>query len=187
MFSLSIARVHMQSNRTHLSIASLSIASVFLTMSASVAQQPATPIQSTPKLPACTSSMIVGTWYAAFGYGSPIYGTAQNNGFACPLNVAANGAITSGTCILGSAMTVSPVPSGAVAIDKSCHVVGSITFGYCNPGRSCINSWEMSVSLWRSADGSRLTGTQVLNCPKCKSIEDPAVTWVSPFEMILGQ
>jgi hypothetical protein len=121
----------MQSNRAY-----LSIASVFLTVSAALAQQPATTAQSPPKLPTCTPSMIVGTWYAAFGYGTPIYGTAQNNGFACPLNIAANGTITSGTCILGSAMTVSPVPSGAVTIDRSCHVAGSITFGYCNP-RSC--------------------------------------------------
>jgi hypothetical protein len=92
----------MQSNRAY-----LSIASVFLTVSAALAQQPATTAQSPPKLPTCTPSMIVGTWYAAFGYGTPIYGTAQNNGFACPLNIAANGTITSGTCILGSAMTVS--------------------------------------------------------------------------------
>jgi hypothetical protein len=139
------------------------------------------------RLPACDPSMIVGTWQAAFAYGTPIYGTAQNNGFSCPLNVAANGTITSGTCILGSGITVSPVPSGMVTIDRSCHVAGSITFGYCNPGRSCVNSWQMSVSLWRSADGSRLTGTQVLTCPKCKSVQDQAVTWVSPFEMIAGQ
>jgi hypothetical protein len=139
------------------------------------------------RLPACDPSMIVGTWQAAFAYGTPIYGTAQNNGFSCPLNVAADGTITSGTCILGSGITVSPVPSGVVTIDKACHVAGSITFGYCNPGRSCVNHWQMAVSLWRSADGSRLTGTQVLTCPKCKSLQDPAVTWVSPFEMIAGQ
>ena len=81
---------------------------------------------------------------------------------------------------------MSPLPSGAMSIDNACHVVGSITFGYCNPGRSCVNSWQMTVSLWRSGDGSRLTGTQVLTCPRCKSVQEP-VTWVSPFEMVAGQ
>jgi hypothetical protein len=167
----------------------LSVASMLqgMPVSTSFAQQPEPAARAGVRLPSCDPSMIVGTWQAAFGYGTPLYGTAQNNGFSCPLNVAANGTITSGTCIVGSGVTVSPVPSGAVTIDKSCHVAGSITFGYCNPGRSCVNSWQMSVSLWRSADGSRLTGTQVLTCPKCKSVQDPAVTWVSPFEMIAGQ
>jgi hypothetical protein len=170
-------------------IRTLSIASVLSNLSASMAFAQTTGPTASPgmKLPACTPSMIVGTWQAAFGYGTPFYGTAQNNGFACPLNIAANGTVTSGPCILGSGMTVSPAPSGTLAIDKACHVVGSITFGYCNPGRSCVNSWQMSVSLWRSVDGSRLTGTQVLTCPKCKGDADPAVTWVSPFEMVAGQ
>jgi hypothetical protein len=167
----------------------LSFASVFwaLWVATALAQQPAQTDNPGVKLPNCTASMIVGTWQAAFGYGSPLYGTAQNNGFYCPLNIAANGAVTSGTCVLGSGMTVSPVPSGVLTIDNKCHVVGSLTFGYCNPPRSCVNSWQMAVSLWRSADGSRLSGMQVLTCPKCKSIQDPAVTWVSPFEMIAGQ
>jgi hypothetical protein len=78
--------------------------------------------------------------HAAFGYGTPVYGTAQNNGFACPLTIAPNGTINSGACIVGSTMTVSSPPSGILTIDKSCHGVGLITFGYCNPGRSCINS-----------------------------------------------
>jgi hypothetical protein len=84
-------------------------------------------------------------------------------------------------------VTVSPVPAGTLTIDNKCHVAGVLTFGYCNPGRSCINAWQMSVSLWRSADGSRLTGTQVLTCPKCKTLQDPAVSWVSPFEMVGGE
>jgi hypothetical protein len=170
-------------------IRTLSVGSVLSTLLTSMAfpQQPDPAASPGMKLPTCTPSMIVGTWQAAFGYGTPLYGTAQNNGFSCALNIAGNGTVTSGPCILGSGMTVSPAPSGALAIDRACHVVGSITFGYCNPGRSCINSWQMSVSLWRSFDGSRLTGTQVLTCPKCKSIEDTAVTWVSPFEMVAGQ
>ena len=170
-------------------VRALSVSSVgfALLISVALAQQPAQTGSPGVKLPACSPAMIIGTWQAAFGYGTPLYGTAQNNGFSCPLNVATDGTITSGTCILGSGITVSPVPSGTVTIDRSCHVAGSITFGYCNPGRSCVNHWQMSVSLWRSADGSRLTGTQVLTCPKCKSVQDQAVTWVSPFEMIAGQ
>jgi len=170
-------------------IRALSISSVGLGLwvSVALAQQPAPSDSPGVRLPVCSLSMIVGTWQAAFAYGTPIYGTAQNNGFSCPLNVAANGTVTSGPCVLGSAMTVSPLPSGVLTIDNKCHVAGSLTFGYCNPGRSCVNGWQMSVSLWRSADGSRLTGTQVLTCPKCKSIQDPTVTWVSPFEMIAGE
>jgi hypothetical protein len=167
----------------------LSLASILsaLWVATALAQQPAQTDNPGMRLPNCTASMIVGTWQAAFGYGSPLYGTAQNNGFYCPLNIAANGTVTSGNCVLGSGMTVSPVPSGVLTIDNKCHVVGSLTFGYCNPPRSCVNSWQMAVSLWRSADGSRLSGMQVLTCPKCKSLQDPAVTWVSPFEMIAGQ
>ncbi len=170
-------------------IRALSVSSVGLglLMSVAFAQQQSPTERPGVRLPACSSSMIIGTWQAAFGYGTPIYGTAQNNGFSCPLNIAADGTVTSGTCILGSGMTVSPAPSGVLTIDNKCHVAGSLTFGYCNPGRSCVPGWHMSVSLWRSVDGSRLTGTQVLTCPKCKSVEDPAVTWVSPFEMIAGQ
>src|SRR5258708_23139448 len=114
----------------------LTIASIVsgLLVSASFAQQPEPIANTGVKLPTCSAAMIVGTWQAAFGYGSPLYGTAQNNGFSCPLNIAANGTITSGPCVLGSAMTVSPVPSGVVTIDNKCHVARSITFGYCNPG-----------------------------------------------------
>jgi hypothetical protein len=157
-----------------------------LLVSTAFAQQPASIANQGTKLPACSPSMIVGTWQAVFGYGTPLHGTAQNNGFSCPLDVAANGTITSGACILGSGVTVSPSPSGMLTIDTACHVVGSIRFGYCNPGRSCVNEWQMTVSLWRSADGSRLSGTQVLTCPKCTSVRGP-ITWVSPFEMVAGQ
>jgi hypothetical protein len=170
-------------------VRALSVSSIglVLLMSGASAQQTAQTATPGLKLPACTTAMIVGTWQAAFGYGTPVYGTGQNNGFSCPLHVAANGTVTSGTFILGSGVTVSPVPAGTLTIDNKCHVAGVLTFGYCNPGRSCINAWQMSVSLWRSADGSRLTGTQVLTCPKCKTLQDPAVSWVSPFEMVGGE
>ena len=93
----------------------LSFAFLILGMLApAAAQQPAlTPVAVQPSgssLPRCNTSMIVGTWQAAFGYGAPIYGTAQNNGFSCPLSIAADGKVTAGQCTLGSSITVSPLP-----------------------------------------------------------------------------
>ena len=76
---------------------------------------------------------------------------------------------------------------GVLTIDNKCHVAGSLTFRSATPAVPASPGGAESVSLWRSADGSRLTGTQVLTCPKCKSVQDPAVTWVSPFEIIAGQ
>ena len=112
----------MHSNRLELLTTTL-----LLLGSSAFAQQPTA--QPPLMLPTCTPSMIVGTWHAAFGYGTPVYGTAQNNGFACPLTIAPNGTINSGACIVGSTMTVSSPPSGTLTIDRSCHVVGLITFG----------------------------------------------------------
>ena len=91
-------------------IRALSVSSVGLAllMSVAFAQQQVPTDRPGVRLPACSSSMIIGTWQAAFGYGTPIYGTAQNNGFSCPLTIAADGTVTSGTCVLGSGMTVSP-------------------------------------------------------------------------------
>jgi hypothetical protein len=37
------------------------------------------------------------------------------------------------------------------------------------------------------ADLAIETGTQVLTCPKCRSLENSAVTWVYPFEMVASQ
>jgi hypothetical protein len=77
-----------------------------LLVSMAFAQQPDSTADRGVKFPTCTPSMIVGTWQGAFAYGTPFYGTAQNNGFSCPLNIAANG-----TSLLAYVSSAARLPS----------------------------------------------------------------------------
>jgi hypothetical protein len=78
-------------------------------------------------------------------------------------------------------------------IDHTCHVVGSIAFALCNQNdRPCSGQTdftiESSFSLWRSRDGSRLSGFQLWSCSRegkgCGHTPPPNVL---PFELIEGQ
>jgi hypothetical protein len=65
-----------------------------------------------------------------------------------------NGSITSGACTFPTDVFTISI-SGALTIDRACHVVGSMTFSL---GDQTIQG---PVSLWRSVDGSRLSGFAV--------------------------
>jgi hypothetical protein len=133
------------------------IASIFLGPSVAVAQQPALPLLSKSKLAACTQSMIAGTWQAVFNSFVP------NTVFACPITISTNGTVTPGTCTFGPPelpyVLVQP-PSGTLTIDRACHVTGSISYSFSSSSLPNNISAALVPSLWRSADGSRLTGTQ---------------------------
>jgi hypothetical protein len=146
------------------------IATMFLGLSSAVAQQRATTSQLAPKLPACSQSMLVGTWQAVFngglGYGS---------NFVCPISISSSGTLTAGTCTFFSGATATQLPSGSLIIDRACHVTGFINYTYES------NPIQLSVSLWRSADGSRLSGFSELCGVSCATNPEYAI----PFEMIL--
>jgi hypothetical protein len=138
------------------------------------------------RLPACTQSMIVGTWQAYF----------SNYGIACPITIAANGAITVGTCEHGSLVALLHPPAGSLTINRSCHVTGSITYSVCNSTCAanyvctpdCVNnqvSVQVTPSLWRSGDGTRLSGTALNAC----TVIGPACigSYIYPMEFIDGQ
>jgi hypothetical protein len=159
-----------------LSRAIVTVASILLAVSTAFAAE--------TRLPACSQSMIVGTWQAYF------------SSFACPVNIAANGSITAGTCETGSQIAVPHPPAGYLTINRSCRVTGSITYsvcysncanGVCTP--DCVNlqaSMQLTPSLWRSGDGTRLSGTALYACtvvsPDCIG-----GSWVTPLEFIDGQ
>jgi hypothetical protein len=140
-----------------------------LGLSASHAQTPTNP---GPRLPPCSQSMIVGTWQALFvpgpsnplAPGFPIYPI-----FACPVSISTDGSLGTGDCTLNDNFTLTQQPSGKLTIDRTCHVVGSITYSICNQingACSAQNDYviQTSVSLWRSRDGSRLSGFQSWSC-----------------------
>jgi hypothetical protein len=127
-----------------------------LLMSTALAQQPQA-AKPGVKVPACSQAMIVRTWQAAFTSVAPL----NFRVFACPITIAANGAVSPGNCTTPDAgMTVTP-PSGTLTIDSVCHVTGAINYAVVEKGSSYSSySALISVSLWRSTDGSRLSGFQ---------------------------
>jgi hypothetical protein len=168
--------VSVQHGRDTLNRVVASIASIFFAGAAAFAQ-PA------PKVPACSQSMIVGTWQAVFSQlaVNPLQG---NLGFACPIGIAPNGTLTPGDCILSASQAIIAPVSGTLTIDRTCHVVGSITYTLKN-AMGVTLPVQLSVSAWRSADGSRLSGHVAVNLT-CGS--SPCVNnYISPFELVAGQ
>jgi hypothetical protein len=114
-------------------------------------------------LPACYQSMIAGTWQALFE--NVFLGYTM----ACTISVSSTGAISNSVCSIGGALrpgdanwTLTQPPSGALTINHACHVVGSINYIVC-ASQPCSNPNQLKniqtlPSLWRSRDGSRLSG-----------------------------
>jgi hypothetical protein len=133
------------------------------------------------KLPACSQSMIIATtWQAVFNQYSGLFA------FACPINIASNGTLTSGTCTFPAGQSIVTSPSGTLTIDRTCHVVGSVAFSTCrtsNCASNTLNS-KISVSLWRSEDGTRISGMQQFSNCDSSSVCDPAPDAVGTFELV---
>jgi hypothetical protein len=81
-----------------------------------------------------------------------------------------------------------------LTIDRSCHVTGSITYtncgaGYGNGTPDCVNnqqSYQAKLSLWRSGDGTRLSGSALTACTvglDCGLIG----SYIAPMEFVVGQ
>ena len=146
-----------------------------LLMSAACAQQPET-AKPGVKVPACTQSMIVGTWQAVFTSVAPLTFRV----FACPIDIAANGTFDPGNCTTpDTAMTVTP-PTETWTIDRRCHVTGTINYVVAErPSSYSSYSAQLSVSLWRSIDGSKLSGSQRWTVRRA--------SYFFPFELVAGQ
>jgi hypothetical protein len=164
--------VSVQHGRDTLNRVVASIASIFFAGAAAFAQ-PA------PKVPACSQSMIVGTFNQLAV--NPLQG---NLGFACPISIGANGTLAPGDCILSASQSIIAPVSGTLTIDRTCHVVGSITYTLKN-AMGVTLPVQLSVSAWRSADGSRLSGhvTVNLTCGSAPCLNN----YISPFELVASQ
>jgi len=155
-----------------------SVASFAFGLSAAFAQQSAQTANSGVQLPTCSQSMITGIWQANF------YLAQVNHGFSCPIGVSSDGKLSFGNCTTAKNMTITQAPSGTLKIDQTCHVVGSITYDFSDDQWGGGTAQE-SLSLWRSLDGSRLSGTRHFVC--CNGIGAIPQDWVVPFELIAGQ
>jgi hypothetical protein len=127
----------------------------------------ATALSAGVKLPTCSQSMLEGTWQVYFTFG-----------FVCPVAIASHGSVSSGTCSIPPSTTFSlpQPPSGLLTIDRSCHVTGTISYSYLDPD----NGWgppavslQLIMTLWRSADGSRLSGSALLSGPNYQPVYVP--------------
>ena len=146
-----------------------------LLVSATSAQQPET-AKPVVKFPPCAQSMIVGTWEAVFTSVAPLTFRV----FACPIGIGATGTLAAGNCTTpDTAMTVTP-PTGTLTIDRACHVTGTISYVVTErPSSYSSYTAQISVSLWRSIDGSKLSGSQRWTVR--------GSSYVFPFELIAGQ
>jgi hypothetical protein len=154
-----------------------SVASILfgILISAAAAQQPQT-ARPAAKSPACTQSMIVGTWQAVFTSVAPLTFRV----FACPIGIDATGTLSPGSCVTpDTAMTVTP-PTGTLTIDRTCHVTGTISYVVTErPSSYSSYTAQLSVSLWRSIDGSKLSGSQRWTVR--------GSSYLFPFELVAGE
>lgn len=111
----------------------------------------------------CSQSMIMGNWVTAnLGAGGAI----------CHLKIGTNGALTPSDCLLSFGNQYIVLPKGTLTIDGTCHVTGTVSFTWTstysnacydpitgNPITYTLTYAEaLSPQLWRSLDGSRLSG-----------------------------
>jgi hypothetical protein len=148
----------------------VSIASILFGVSSAFAE---------PFIP-CDQSMITGvTWQAIFVPPS-IYSV---RGFACPLTISSAGIITVvANCAFGADQAAFVPVTGTLNIDSSCQVVGQMTINLFDDF-VFLNGYTESVSasLWRSVDGSRLSGFMLWS----GALNGVSESAVSGFEMIL--
>ena len=127
------------------------------------------------KFPTCSQSSIEREWLANF------YLAQVNHGFSCPIGISSDGTLSFGNCATAKNVTIARPPSGMLTIDRTCHVVGSITYVVTDDQWGGGTAQE-SFSLWRSSDGSRLSGTRHFVC--CDQVGGIPQDWVVPFELV---
>ena len=111
-------------------------------------------------LPTCSQPMIAGSWQALFD--NPYLGFT----LVCSLSVSATGIISNASCDIGSfahgGWALTQPPSGTLTINRVCKVIGAINYTVCSPSPCGNPGTSMTVQnqalLWRSRDGSRLSG-----------------------------
>ena len=112
----------------------------------------------------CDESMILGKWVMVLGAEtSNLVGPGM--GVSCQVTIGTNGALTTSSCAnLGPSMTITAPPKGTLTIDSTCYVHGTVSYRWTNNGvcpfGTVIFTYNeaMSPQLWRSLDGSRLSG-----------------------------
>jgi hypothetical protein len=97
-----------------------------------------------PPVALCQQSTIEGNWILTSAGGNP------SGMLACPITITKSGVLAIGSCAFSN-----PVIdfSGTLTINSSCFASGNISW---TAGNS--NAFTFSLSLWLSADGSRLSG-----------------------------
>jgi len=110
-----------------------------------------------PSALGCTPDMAVGwyLWVTPPSLSYEDYGIHGNNSIVCYLYIALNGAVHSTACVPSPNYTVDTVPSGNLTIDENCRVTGTLTYRIRS---SMLYTFNVNEVLFRSGDGSRLTG-----------------------------
>jgi hypothetical protein len=133
-------------------------------------------------LPACSQSTIAGSWQALLP--NPYLGFT----LACSFIVSATGTVSDGACDIGSfthgGWALTQPPWGTLTINPACKVIGAISYTVCSPAPCGDPVTSLTVQnqalLWRSRDGSRLSG--FLQWKPGQSIVE-----IYPLDLIAGQ
>jgi hypothetical protein len=114
-----------------------------LSAAAANAQQGAVP------QPTCAQKMIEGIWQAQ------IIPTS----LLCTVRIDSRGDLSSTACSLGMpAVSLKKKPEGTLTIDRYCAVTGDVRHVICGTEVAYCQTYVNSLNLWRSGDGTRLTG-----------------------------